>query len=223
MLRDAGLGTIPGTAAEILDDDVREILSYKKVDVRTWVEIITTAHSLGVRTSSTIMYGHIEKPEHIVRHLDLIRSVQKETGGFTEFVPLRFIWKNTQLYAEGKVAPVPQGELDLAVYATSRLMLRGLIDNVQTSWVKVGHALATLTLMAGCNDLGGTLMEESISREAGADAGEFTSVEELRTMIESVGRIPRQRTTLYRLMDEPYHETEAPVEGHAARGWSGSC
>ena len=222
-LMELGLGSMPGTAAEILDDEIREILSHKKLTTADWVEIIRTAHSLGLPTTSTVMYGHIETPGHVARHIDLIRTIQSETGGFTEFVPLRFIWQNTQLYAEGKVAPVAQGELDLAVYATSRLMLRGLIDNLQTSWVKVGHELATLTLMAGCNDLGGTLMEESISREAGADAGEFTSVEELRAMIESVGRVPRERTTLYRLMDEPYDETETPVEGHAARGWGGSC
>jgi FO synthase len=222
-LIDLGLGSMPGTAAEILDDDVRDVLSHKKLTAGDWVEIIRTAHSLGLPTTSTMMYGHIETPWHVARHIDLLRSIQAETGGFTEFVPLRFIWQNTALYAEGRVKPIPQGELDLAVYATSRLMLRGLIDNVQTSWVKVGHRLATLTLLAGCNDLGGTLMEESISREAGADAGEFTSVEELRAMIESVGRIPRQRTTLYRLIDEPVHEAEREAEGHVAGGWSGSC
>jgi FO synthase subunit 2 len=214
---------MPGTAAEILDDEVRDVLSHKKLTAADWVEIIRTAHTLGLPTTSTLMYGHIETPWHIARHLDLLRTIQAETGGFTEFVPLRFIWQNTLLYAEGRVAPIPQGELDLAVYATSRLMLRGLIDNVQTSWVKVGHRLATLTLLAGCNDLGGTLMEESISREAGADAGEFTSVEDLRAMIESVGRIPRQRTTLYRLIDEPVHDAQRAAEGHVAGGWSGSC
>ena len=222
-LIDLGLGSMPGTAAEILDDDVRDVLSHKKLTAADWVEIIRTAHALGLPTTSTLMYGHIETPWHIARHIDLLRTIQADTGGFTEFVPLRFIWQNTVLYAEGRVAPIPQGELDLAVYATSRLMLRGLIDNVQTSWVKVGHRLATLTLLAGCNDLGGTLMEESISREAGADAGEYTSVEDLRAMIESVGRIPRQRTTLYRLIDEPVHDAERAAEGHVAGGWSGSC
>jgi FO synthase len=222
-LVDLGLGSMPGTAAEILDDEVREVLSHKKLTTADWVEIVRTAHALGLPTTSTLMYGHIETPWHIARHIDLLRSIQSETGGFTEFVPLRFIWQNTVLYAEGRVRPIPQGELDLAVYATSRLMLRGLIDNVQTSWVKVGHRLATLTLLAGCNDLGGTLMEESISREAGADAGEYTSVEDLRAMIESVGRIARQRTTLYRLIDEPVHDAESAAEGHVAGGWSGSC
>jgi FO synthase len=222
-LIDLGLGSMPGTAAEILDDEVRDVLSHKKLTVADWVDIIRTAHALGLPTTSTLMYGHVETPWHVARHIDLLRSIQAETGGFTEFVPLRFIWQNTVLYSEGRVRPIAQGQLDLAVYATSRLMLRGLIDNVQTSWVKVGHRLATLTLLAGCNDLGGTLMEESISREAGADAGEYTSVEDLRAMIESVGRIPRQRTTLYRLIDEPVHEAESTAEGHAASGWSGSC
>jgi len=222
-LIELGLGSMPGTAAEILDDEVREVLSHKKLDVATWVEIITTAHRLGLPTTSTLMYGHIETPEHIARHIDLLRSIQIETGGFTEFVSLRFMWQNTALYREGLVGPVSQGQLDLAVYATSRLMLRGLIDNLQTSWVKIGHKLATLTLEAGCNDLGGTLMEESISREAGADAGEFTSVEELRAMIVGVGRSPRQRNTLYELIDEADESTyPSQSASYPVSGWSGS-
>jgi FO synthase len=124
MLRDAGLGSIPGTAAEILDDEVREILSHKKVDVRSWIEIITTAHRLGVPTTSTIMYGHVEKAGHVARHIGLLRDLQKQTQGFTEFVPLGFIWENTRLYQDGKVEPQPKGRRDLRVYATSRLMLR---------------------------------------------------------------------------------------------------
>jgi CofH subfamily radical SAM domain protein len=201
MLRDAGLGSIPGTAAEILDDEVREILSHKKVDVRTWIEIITTAHRLGVPTTSTVMYGHVETAAHVARHIALIRDLQKETGGFTEFVPLGFIWENTRLYQDGKVTPQPKGLRDLRVYATSRLMLRGRIDNLQTSWVKLGHRLSQLSLRAGCNDFGGTLMEESISREAGADAGEYTSVEEIEALVSAMGRRPVQRTTLYGRMD----------------------
>lgn len=203
----SGLHTIPGTAAEILDDDVREILSHKKLDTATWVKIIRTAHELGVPTTSTIMYGHLETPMHLARHVDLLRQIQADTGGFTEFVPLRFIWQETKLFEEGLVKPIPQGQLDLAMYATSRLMLRGLIDNLQTSWVKLGHELATLSLAAGCNDLGGTLMEESISREAGADAGEFTSVEELEAMIRRMGRTPRQRNTVYGDASESLHAT----------------
>ncbi len=197
MLRDAGLGTIPGTAAEILDDDVRDILSRKKVDVRTWREIITTAHQVGVPTTATIMYGHIETSEHIARHVDLIRSIQKDTGGFTEFVPLRFIHTYTKLYQKGLVNPPPKGALDFRMYAFSRLMLRGLIDNLQTSWVKLGTELAQLTLAAGCNDFGGTLMEESISKSAGADAGEYLPETEIRALIAGSGRTPVQRTTTY--------------------------
>jgi FO synthase len=204
MLRDCGLGSIPGTAAEILDDEVRELLSHKKVDVRTWVEIITTAHRLGVPTTSTVMYSHVETSGHLARHLDLLRTIQRETRGFTEFVPLGFIWENTDLYRSGHVEPQPKGLRDLGVYATSRLMLRGLIDNLQTSWVKLGHRLSQLTLRAGCNDFGGTLMEESISREAGADAGEYTSAEEIETLVRAIGRRPVQRTTLYKpIHDEP--------------------
>jgi len=197
MLRDAGLGTVPGTAAEILDDDVREVLSHKKVDVRTWVDIITAAHSLGIRSSSTVMYGHIETPEHIARHIALIRDMQKQTGGFTEFVPLRFIHTLTALYQQGRVTPPPVGALDFRVYAVSRLMLRGWIDNLQTSWVKLGTELSQLTLAAGCNDFGGTLMEESITKAAGGEAGEYLPESDIRALITGAGRIPVQRTTTY--------------------------
>ncbi len=208
LLIEAGLGSMPGTAAEILDDEVRDILSYKKLDVANWVEIVTTAHELGLPTTSTVMYGHIETPMHVARHIDLLRGIQERTGGFTEFVPLRFIWQNTALY-------------DMAVYGTSRLMLRGLIDNLQTSWVKLGHELSTLSLAAGCNDVGGTLMEESISREAGADAGEYTSAEELCAMIVRMGRIPRQRNTLYGPVDGACAAGEDGDGHYPARRWRG--
>jgi FO synthase len=207
MLKSHGLGTIPGTAAEILDDEVREILSHKKVDVRTWIDIITTAHRLGIPSTATIMYGHVETTRHVAAHLQLIRDLQSETGGFTEFVPLRFIHTNTEMYRDGLVAdPPPKGVYDLRMYACTRLLLRGSIDNVQTSWVKINHDLALLSLRAGCNDFGGTLMEESISREAGADAGEYTPVEEIRRLIQGVGRHPVERTTLYRKL-EPTEES----------------
>lgn len=217
MLRDGGLGSIPGTAAEILDDEVREVLSHKKVDVRTWVEIITTAHRLGVPTTSTVMYGHVETAGHVARHLDLLRTIQRETGGFTEFVPLGFVWENTALYRDGQVSPQRKGLHDLRLYAMSRLFLRGLIDNVQTSWVKLGHRLAQLTLRAGCNDFGGTLMEESISREAGADAGEYTSAEEIEALVRAMDRVPVQRTTLYRRIGE----NGGAAADHGAGGWRG--
>jgi len=219
MLKEAGLGTIPGTAAEILDDEVREILSHKKVDVRTWVEIITTAHRLGVRTTSTIMYGHVEKPEHVVRHLELIRSIQKDTGGFTEFVPLRFIHTYTALYQKGLVDPPPKGAVDMRMYACCRLMLRGCIDNLQTSWVKLGTELAQLSLAAGCNDFGGTLMEEQISKSAGADAGEYLPVATIRALIEGMGRIPRERTTVYgKVADDAAHGTGDGAGWGSGRG-----
>ena len=212
MLRDAGLGTIPGTAAEILDDDVREVLSHKKVDVATWVEIVSTAHELGLRSSSTIMYGHIETSEHIARHVVLLRDIQKRTGGFTEFVPLRFIHTFTQLFKRGMVQPPPTGALDFRIYAFSRLMLRGWIDNLQTSWVKLGHELSQLTLLAGCNDFGGTLMEESISKSAGADAGEYLPAERIRELITEVGRIPVQRNTVYgRVSEEDMSALASPT------------
>jgi len=199
MLRDHGLGSIPGTAAEILDDSVREVLSHKKVDVAAWVEIITTAHSLGVRTTSTIMYGHVESPHHVVNHLSLIRDIQKRTHGFTEFVPLRFIHQNTQLFRKGLVAPPPpRGADDFRMYAFSRLFLRGQINNIQTSWVKMGVELAALTLKAGCNDFSGTLMEESITAQAGGDAGEFVPVDLIHRLATEMGRSAVERDTLYR-------------------------
>ncbi|HEY6395221.1 MAG TPA: 7,8-didemethyl-8-hydroxy-5-deazariboflavin synthase subunit CofH, partial [Candidatus Binataceae bacterium] len=198
MLKEHGLGSIPGTAAEILDDSVREILSHKKVDVACWVDIITTAHSLGVPTTSTIMYGHLETPRQVVNHLDLIRSIQKATRGFTEFVPLRFIHQNTVLFRKGLVTPQERGELDFQMYAFSRLFLRGQIDNIQTSWVKCGADLAAITLKAGCNDFSGTLMEESITAQAGGDSGEFVPVDLIEDKVREMGRVPVERTTLYK-------------------------
>jgi FO synthase len=197
MLREAGLGSIPGTAAEILDDSVREILSHKKVDVATWVDIITTAHSLGVRTTSTIMYGHVESPRHVVNHLNLLRNIQKNTHGFTEFVPLRFIHENTVLFRKGLVSPTPLGLHDLQMYAFSRLFLRGQIDNLQTSWVKLGIDLAAVTLKAGCNDFSGTLMEESITAQAGGTSGEFVAVDLIEEKAAEMGRVAVERSTLY--------------------------
>ena len=219
MLKDAGLDTIPGTAAEILDDEVRQVLSHKKIDVRTWVEIISTAHRVGVPTTATIMYGHIERPEHIVRHLELIRSIQKETAGFTEFVPLRFIHTYTQLYQKGLVDPPPKGAVDLRMYAFSRLMLRGRVNNIQTSWVKLGTELAQLSLKAGCNDFGGTLMEEQISKSAGADAGEYLPAQRIRELIAGVGRTPQERTTTYgRVSANRVHGTRDGAGWRSGRG-----
>jgi 7,8-didemethyl-8-hydroxy-5-deazariboflavin synthase CofH subunit len=198
MLREAGLGSIPGTAAEILDDSVREILSHKKVDVATWVEIISTAHALGVPTTSTIMYGHLESPRQVVNHLDILRSIQKQTNGFTEFVPLRFIHENTVLFRKGLVSPPPIGLLDFQMYAFSRLFLRGWIKNLQTSWVKLGVPLAAITLKLGCNDFSGTLMEESITAQAGGTSGEFVPVDLIEEKVREMGRVAVERSTTYK-------------------------
>jgi FO synthase len=225
MLQAAGLGSIPGTAAEILDDSVREILSHKKVDVAAWVEIITTAHELGLPTTSTIMYGHIESPRQVINHIDLIRGIQKRTHGFTEFVPLRFIHQNTVMYRKGLVKPIEKGLLDFQMYALARLYLRGQIDNLQTSWVKLGVELAATTLKAGCNDFSGTLMEESITAQAGGDAGEFVPVDLIEEQARAVGRIAVERTTLYQKLYGRKAPNGArpiiPSPDHHASGGSG--
>ncbi len=197
MLKDAGLGTLPGTAAEILDDDVRHQIERIKLKVSQWLDVIRTAHRLGIRTTSTMMYGHTESEAHWVRHLMLLRDVQKETGGFTEFVPLGFVHEFTQLYRSGDARPGPTVEEHLKVHALSRLMLQGWIDNIQVSWVKMSREITQACLRAGANDYGGTLMNENISREAGSTAGEYLSPEEFQTRIRELGRIPAERTTLY--------------------------
>ena len=196
-LVDAGLGTMPGTAAEILDDEIRDILSPKKLKTGRWVEIIKAAHGIGLRSTATLMYGHIEKPRHIAAHLDLLREIQKETGGFTEFVPLGFIHERNLLYNLLGARPGPSMEEDLRMIAVSRLFLRPWITNIQVSWVKMGHKLGQMALCAGANDFGGTLMEEAISRESGGDHGENTPSEEFRRLIREIGRVPVERTTVY--------------------------
>jgi len=197
MLKEAGLNTLPGTAAEILDDQVRHEIERIKLNVAQWVEVIKTAHRLGIRTTSTMMYGHTETPEHWVRHLLLLRDIQKETGGFTEFVPLGFVHQNTQLYRSGDARPGPTQEEHLKVHALSRLMLQGWIDNIQVSWVKVSRDMAQACLGSGANDYGGTLMDENISRLAGSTSGQYLSPEELQSRIREVGRIPAERNTTY--------------------------
>jgi len=199
-LKDAGLGTIPGTAAEILDDAVRDVLSPRKLMTARWVEIVSAAHGVGLRSSATIMYGHIEKPEHVAGHMDLLRSLQKETGGFTEFVPLGFIHEKNVLGNIGFSRPGPSAADDLRLIAVARLFLRPWIRNVQMSWVKMGPKLAQLALTAGANDFGGTLMEESISRESGSDHGENLPPETMRRLIREMGRTPIERSTAYRVL-----------------------
>src|SRR5271169_1466385 len=197
MLRDNGLDTLPGTAAEILDDDVRFVLSRNKVSTEQWKQVIRTAHGLGIRSTSTLMYGHVESPEHWVNQLLLFRGIQRETGGFTEFVPLGFVHQNTLLFHQGIARPGPTLAEHLKIHALARVMLAGAINNIQVSWVKLNRRLSQLCLHAGANDYGGTLMEENISREAGATAGQYTSPEDFQALILEMGRIPAERNTTY--------------------------
>lgn len=197
MLKQAGLNTLPGTAAEILDDQVRHDIERIKLSVGQWVEVIKTAHRLGIRTTSTMMYGHTETTEHWIRHLLLLRQIQKETGGFTEFVPLGFVHQNTQLYKSGDARPGPTAEEHLKVHALSRVLLQGWIDNIQVSWVKLSREMAQACLRSGANDYGGTLMDENISRLAGSTSGQYLSPDELQSRIRELGRIPAERNTTY--------------------------
>jgi 7,8-didemethyl-8-hydroxy-5-deazariboflavin synthase CofH subunit len=197
MLHDNGLDTLPGTAAEILDDEVRNILSRNKLSTRQWREVITTAHRLGIRSTSTLMYGHVETPEHWVNQILMFRDIQQEFGGFTEFVPLGFVHQNTLLFQQGLARSGPSLAEHLKIHALARVLLAGSIDNIQVSWVKLNRRLSQLCLHAGANDYGGTLMEENISREAGATAGQYTSPEEFQALILEAGRIPAERNTTY--------------------------
>jgi FO synthase len=199
MLKEAGHDTFPGTAAEVLDEEVRTVIAPRKIPTQTWIDVVKKAHKAGMRTTSTIMYGHVDKSYHWARHLGVLRDIQKETGGFTEFVPLRFIPWNTRLFqhSKGKVNPGPTDLDQLKMYAISRLMLRGWINNIQVSWVKQGPEFAQFSLTAGANDFGGTLMEEQISRAAGANHGQYFPPEEFQRLTKEIGRIPAQRNTTY--------------------------
>jgi len=197
MLRDEGLDTLPGTAAEILDDDIRAVLSRNKLSRAQWEEVIRTAHRCGIRTTSTLMYGHIETPAHWVNQLLLFRAIQAETGGFTEFVPLGFVHQKTLLFQQGLARSGPTLAEHLKIHALARVLLAGSINNVQVSWVKLNRKLSQLCLHAGANDYGGTLMEENISRLAGATAGQYTSADEFQRLIREIGRTPAERNTTY--------------------------
>lgn len=197
MLRDNGLDTLPGTAAEILDDEVRHVLSRNKLSVADWQEVIRTAHQIGIRSTCTLMYGHMETPEHWVRQLSMFREIQSQTGGFTEFVPLGFVHQNTLLFQQGLARSGPTLEEHLKIHALARILLAGSISNIQVSWVKLNRGLSQMCLQAGANDYGGTLMEENISREAGATAGQYTSPEDFQSLILEIGRIPAERNTKY--------------------------
>lgn len=197
MLKEAGLGSMPGTAAEILNDGVREVICPGKLTTQQWIDVVETAHLNGVRTTCTMMYGHVETLKHRIEHLEILRDIQKKTGGFTEFVPLTFMHQNAPIYHEGISMPGTTGAQDLKLYAISRLMFNDLLKNIQVSWVKLGFKFAQTCLMAGANDLGGTLGEENISRSAGASYGVRTEVDDLKMVIEDLGRIPALRNTTY--------------------------
>src|SRR6266850_89110 len=202
-LKAAGLGTLPGTSAEILDQSIRDVIARGRITVAQWLEVITTAHALGIRTTSTIMYGHVETPEHWVRHMALLRSVQKETGGFTEFVPLSLIHSEAPMYAKKLVAGVRPGATGVEVvlmHALARLMLGPTFRNIQASWVKEGPKLCQVLLTVGANDLGGTLINESISTSAGASYGQLVPPGELKRLIRDAGRVPAERDTLYTIL-----------------------
>jgi 7,8-didemethyl-8-hydroxy-5-deazariboflavin synthase CofH subunit len=212
-LREAGLGTLPGTSAEILDQPIRDRIARGRITVDQWVEVITTAHALGIRTTSTIMYGHVETPAHWVRHMALLRSIQKDTGGFTEFVPLSLIHSEAPMYSKALVPGVRPGATGFEVirmHALARVMLGPVLRNIQASWVKEGPKFSQALLDAGANDLGGTLINESISTSAGAQYGQLVGPAELVRWIRDAGRVPVQRDTLYNVV-RTYETGEDPT------------
>jgi FO synthase len=202
-LRDAGLGTLPGTAAEILDDRVRAHLCPDKVRTAEWAEVMITAHELGLRATTTMMMGHIDGPRSWANHLEVLRQIQRRTGGFTEFVPLPFVHMGSPIFLQGRSRPGPTWDEVVLVHAVGRIALDGLIDNIQASWVKLGLSGGARLLEAGCNDFGGTLMDENISRASGAAHGQLATPEELEATIRGAGRIPARRNTVYDLIETP--------------------
>ncbi|HSA73215.1 MAG TPA: 5-amino-6-(D-ribitylamino)uracil--L-tyrosine 4-hydroxyphenyl transferase CofH [Nitrososphaeraceae archaeon] len=200
ILKESGLGSLPGTAAEILDQDVRNLISPGRITVADWLNVITTAHKLKISTTSTIMYGHVETMEDRAKHLDLLRSIQNQTNGFTEFVPLSFVHREAPMYNLNLVkgiAPGPTGQDVIKMHAVSRIMLNNFINNIQVSWVKEGAKMSQLLLEAGVNDFGGTLINESISTSAGSEFGQLMRPMEISSLIQSAGRVPAQRNSVY--------------------------
>ncbi|WP_104522545.1 bifunctional FO biosynthesis protein CofGH [Blastococcus atacamensis] len=214
-LKEAGLDSIPGTAAEILDDDVRWVLTKGKLPTATWLEIIGTAHEVGIPTTSTMMYGHVDTPAHWVAHLRTLAALQDRTGGFTEFVLLPFVHHNSPIYLAGVARPGPTVRENRAIHAVARLLLHGRIPNIQTSWVKLADAGTKAVLQGGANDLGGTLMEETISRMAGSENGSLKTIAELEAMAAAIGRPARQRTTEYGTPSAERLATARSDEGRA--------
>ncbi|HSD04154.1 MAG TPA: 5-amino-6-(D-ribitylamino)uracil--L-tyrosine 4-hydroxyphenyl transferase CofH [Nitrosopumilaceae archaeon] len=204
-LKESGVNSLPGTAAEILDQKMRDEISPGRISVKNWIEIIKTAHKIGIPSTSTIMFGHVETPEDRTRHISLIREIQKETGGFTEFVPLGFIHTEAPMYKHNLHSGIrsgPNGKDVLLMHAVARIMLNNVIDNIQISWVKEGRNMSQLLLAWGANDFGGTLINESISTAAGAKHGQLLRPKEIRNFIRQLGRVPAQRTTSYKIIQE---------------------
>ncbi len=200
-LKDSGVNTLPGTAAEILDQPLRDKIAPGRISVKDWIEVIKTAHNLGINTTSTMMFGHIETPEDRVNHIAKIREIQKETGGFTEFVPLNFVHSEAPMYKHQLHEGIKQGGSGndvLLTHAVARIMLNKYIDNIQMSWVKEGQKMSQLLLMWGANDFGGTLINESISTSAGSEHGQLLRPKEIRRMIREIGRVPAERNTNYK-------------------------
>lgn len=211
-LKEAGVNTIPGTAAEILDQEMRDKISPGRISVKDWIEVITTAHKLGINSTSTMMFGHIETPEHRVMHMSKIREVQKLTGGFTEFVPLNFIASEAPMYKHNLHNGIRDGSNSkdvLLTHAIARIMFNNYIDNIQMSWVKEGQKMSQLLLMWGANDFGGTLINESISTSAGAQNGQLIKPKTIRRLIREVGRIPAERNTTYQILRKFEDEYES--------------
>lgn len=202
-LRDAGLGTLPGTAAEVLDDGVRLHLCPDKIRTSQWADVHITAHELGLRSNNTLMFGHIDGPASWANHIEIARQIQRRTGGLTEFVPLPFVHMGAPIYLQGRSRPGPTWDEVVLVHAVARIAFDGLIPNIQASWVKLGLEGGGRLLSAGCNDLGGTLMDENISRAAGASHGQLATPDDFQRIIRAAGRVPVQRTTTYAVIEDP--------------------
>jgi 7,8-didemethyl-8-hydroxy-5-deazariboflavin synthase CofH subunit len=213
--KDAGLSTLPGTAAEILDDDVRAVICPDKVTTDEWLDAHRIAHSIGLRSNITIMFGHVERPVHVARHMVRTRTLQKETGGFTEFVPLPFVHMASPIFLQHRARPGPTFREALLIHAVARIAYRGCLDNIQVSWVKMGVDGAKQALRAGANDLGGTLMDENISRAAGASHGQELDEHEFHQIVEPLGRTLEQRTTLYGRTRTVGRRLRPPTDAHA--------
>ena len=212
-LKEAGVDTLPGTSAEILDQKMRDKISPGRISVKEWIEVIKTAHKMGINTTSTMMFGHIETPEDRVKHISLLREIQKETNGFTEFVPLNFIFDEAPMYKHQLHEGIKQGGSAkdvLLTHAVARIMLNNFINNIQMSWVKEGQKMSQLLLMWGANDFGGTLINESISTSAGAEHGQLLQPKQIRHLVREIGRTPAERSTKYKLLkvfdEEPKDE-----------------